>query len=356
MLEVKQIPRFAVACTVTIAIAGCSDASGPEDFDPVRTSEVAAEVLATFDDNPAVLAMDVLGSAFPDLGGGAAPAGVSPAGELPAGISDDLRLLDQIGPFLSPANPAAIFPVDLLGATFVYNVETGEYEVDPDRTEAPESGIRILLYAVDPILRQPVTPLDSVGYLDLTDESSPSADALGVLAVVNGVTYLDYLASAVQETGSVTFTADGYLSDGATQVRFTLSHVWSEASGVTVDYSIWIPGQDTELDLELNLDVQAEVVTMYLSVAHDGETVTLEATATETTLDGSVEHNANLVVDISGTPQQPVFTDAAGNELTNQELSALAALFGTIGLIVDAFDNLLFPAYLVFSVSILAGW
>ena len=50
MLEIKRISRFALACAVAIAIAGCSDATGPEDFDPVRTNEVAAEVLATFDD------------------------------------------------------------------------------------------------------------------------------------------------------------------------------------------------------------------------------------------------------------------------------------------------------------------
>ena len=83
---------------------------------------------------------------------------------------------------------------------------------------------------------------------------------------------------------------------------------------------------------------------------------TMAATASETTLDGSVTHNDNVVVTISGTPQQPVFTDSAGNQLTNQELQALAALFGSIGAILDGFDNLLLPAYLVFSISILAGW
>jgi hypothetical protein len=51
-----------------------------------------------------------------------------------------------------------------------------------------------------------------------------------------------------------------------------------------------------------------------------------------------------------------VFTDAAGNELTSQDLQALATLFGSIGMILDGFDNLLVPAYLVFSISVFAGW
>jgi hypothetical protein len=359
MLKPMWISRSALACAAAIAVAGCSDATGPEDFDPVSTNDVAAEVLATFDDNPAMLAIDVLGSAFPDFGNPAAPATVSPATadrDWPAGISEDLHLLDKVGPFLNPADAAAIFPADYLGKTFVYNPDTERYEVAADSVGAPENGIRLKLYAVDPVLHRPLTPLDDVGYVDLTDESTPSADALGVLAEIQGITYLDYLASAVQTTGALTFTADGYLSDGTTQVRFTLSHEWSEASGATVDYDVWVPGQDTAIGLYVNIDGQTEVVTLEMSVAHDGETVTMAATASQATLDGSVKHNDNVVVTISGTPQQPVFTDSAGNELTNQELQALAALFGSIGAILNGFDNLLFPAYLVFSVSILAGW
>ena len=359
MLKHTWVSRSALGCAVAIAAAGCSDATGPEDFDPVRTNDVASEVLATFNDNPAVLAIDLLGDAFPDFGSAAVPAAVSPAaldGNWPAGISSDLHLLNKVGPFLTPADPAAIFPADYLGKTFVYNPESGRYEIAPDSTGAPANGIRLKLYAVDPVLHRPITPLDDIGYLDLTDESSPSADALGVLAVIQGITYLDYLASAVQTIGGITFTADGYLSDGSTQVRFTLSHEWSETSGITVDYDVWVPTQDTAISLYLNIDGQTEVVTLEFSVTHEGETVTLAATASEATLSGTVEYNNDVVVYISGTPQQPVFTDAAGNELTDQDLQALGALFQSIGAILDAFDNLLFPAYLVFSISILAGW
>ncbi|MGD8727711.1 MAG: hypothetical protein PVH40_08705 [Gemmatimonadales bacterium] len=352
---------FPLAAALAIGVStGCSDSTGPQDFDPITANDAATELLTTFDDNPALLAIDILGTAFPNLGSQAPAAAPSAplSTELPAGVRKDLRILTSVGPFLNPANPAAIFPADYLGATFVYNTETGQYEVAPDSTGAPDSGIRLKLYAVDPVLRQPIEPLDDIGYLDLTDESSPSADALGVLAVVQEVTYLEYVASATQTTGAVTFTADGYLFDGTSQVRFTLSHDWSEATGATVDYSVWVPEQDpaTAIDLYLNIDPEAELVTLELSVTHDGETVSMEVIGSDTSISGTVSYNGDVVVTISGTPAQPVFTDSAGNALTNQDLQALAALFGSIGIILDAFDNLLVPAYLVFSVSILAGW
>ncbi len=351
--------RWITVCVGVAAVSACSDSTGPENFDPVTISNAATEVLAAFDNNPALQALDILDGAFPALGSQAAP----PASETPLqedlwpdGIGTDLRLLDMIGPFLNPANPAAIFPADFLGKTFVYNAETGKYEVAPDSAGAPENGIWLKLYAVDPVLHRPLTPLDDIGYLELTDESTPSADALGVVAVVNEITYLDYLASAVQETGSVTFIADGTLSDGVKDVEFTLSHEWSEATGITVDYEIWVPTDRVLLDLYVNLDPQTETLTLTLTVDDDGETVVLAGTVTVITLDGTITYEDNVVVNISGTPQQPVFTDADDNELTNQELHALAALFGCVGLLLDGFDNLLIPAYLVFSISVFGGW
>ena len=359
MRRQPQISRWFMVCIVAGAISACSDSTGPEHFDPVTTSNAATEVLAAFDNNPALQALDVLGGAFPILGGQVAPATSSPplpGDRWPDEIGSGLLLLDRIGSFLNPASPAAIFPADFLGKTFVYNTETGKYEVAPDSVGAPENGIWLKLYAVDPVLHRPLTPLDDIGYLELTDESTASADALGVLAVVNGITYLDYVASAVQETGSVTFIADGVLSDGTKEVQFTLSHEWSETTGITVDYEILVPTDDVLLDLYVNLDPQTETLTLALTVHDDGETVLLAATVTEATLDGAISYEDDVVVNISGTPQQPVFTDANEDELTNQELHALAALFGCIGLIFEGFDNLLIPAYLVFSISVFGGW
>ena len=347
-----------LTCAVALLFAGCSDSTSPEDFDAATASEAAGDVLASFDNNPALQAMDFLGDAFPTFGGAASAAPAARPQDMsgwPARI-DNLRFLERIGPFLSPADPAAVFPIDFLGGTFIYNVDTHRYEFAPDSTGGPADGIRLILYAVDPVLHQPVTPLNDIGYLDLTDESTPSADAIGVLAVVDQVTYLEYLASAVQSASSVTFSADGYLSDGEAQVNFTLTHEWSETTGITISYDVTVPTQSIALGLDLNLDGLTEAITLGMSVQYGNETAVLSATITETTVDGAVTYNDDPVVDISGTPQQPVFTDANGTELASRDLQALATLFGSVGLILDGFDNLLVPAYLVFTISVFSGW
>jgi hypothetical protein len=349
-------PVLAIVAAAALGLSGCSDSTGPEQFDPVGTNQAATEVLATFTDNPAVDAIGILSSAFPSFDGGAAAApAFSPAEDLswPERVDDRVNLLNRVAPFLSPTNPAAVFPADFLGKTFIYDADSARYVIAPDSIGAPANGVRLKLYAIDPILERPLVPLIDVGYLDLSDESTPSADALGVLAVVQGVTYLDYLATAVWTTSSLTFTADGYASDGQTQVNFTLSHTWSETDGLTVDYDISVPSTNSAVGLFLSVNGQSEVITLELSVMHEGESVVFEATLTETSLSGSVTHEGALVVEISGTPAEPVFTDAAGNPLTEEQLRALAEIFGSVGEIIDEFDDLLIPAYLVLHVSII---
>ena len=55
---------------------------------------------------------------------------------------------------------------------------------------------------------------------------------------------------------------------------------------------------------------------------------------------------------MSGTPDEPVFTDGSGNPLTDQQIRSLGELFLGITAIVSGFDVLLIPAYLVLQVSL----
>lgn len=346
-------PRIAGTSTVlvaaAIALGGCGEAAGPGDFDPVEANQAALEVLGPFDNNPAIEAMGLLTTAMPDFS--AAPAAATSAPD-PLGVPENLRLLTRVVPFLSPTQPAVIFPADLLGTTLIYNAGTGKYEVAPDSSGAPLNGIRLILYAVDPIFHQPVEPLTQVGYLDLTDEGTPAADRLGAIAVVNGITYLEYLASAVVTTTSLTFTAEGYLSDGMTQVDFSLSHTWSQVDGFQLSYVIDVPSRDVGLSVTANLDPQSEMATFELTVHDGGSSVVMSVQATPTSLSGSVTHGGNVVVKISGTPENPVFTDGADNPLSAEQAGALAELFEGVGAVIDGFDDLLIPAYLVLQVSI----
>ncbi len=342
---------LAVLVGTGLTLAGCSDSTGPDEvFDPVVANTAADEVFEPFNDNVALEAIDVLSDAFPSFASGA-PAMAPPDAELPSWFGGRLGLLQRIAPFRSPAEPAAIFPADLLGRTLVYDVELARYVVG-EGTGAPENGVRLILYAVDPILHQPVTPLNDIGYLDLTDESTPAADRIGILAVVNQVTYLDYAASAVLTTSSITFSAEGYLSDGTTVVDFTLSHSWSQEAGFSVSYDVSERNTDNGVQLSLNLDPATQTGTMGLTVTYGGNTLTFSGTGSDTAIEGTVSYNGQTVVEVSGSPDAPVFTDVAGNELTPAQLQALAEIFHSIGEILDGFDDLLKPAYAVFSVAI----
>jgi hypothetical protein len=337
-----------VATLLTLGLWGCSDSGSPETFDPVASNQVASEVMATFVDNPAIDALFVLETALPWVAGAAA-APPAPAIDSPYPAFDNARVLDRLLGFLSPASPAVLFPADLLGTTLVYNPATGQYEVDPAATGAPTNGVRIVLYAVDPIFLEPVEPLNAIGYLDLTDEGTVSADRAGVVVVIGNVTYLDYIASATVFTTSLEFDATGYLSDGVTVVDFALTHTWSEAEGFTLEYAIDVVEDDVSLDVLVVLDPTAESATLGLEVRHGTEMLAFDLTATATELAGSVTANGSVVVTVSGTPDAPVF-DADG--LSAEQQQALGELIEGIFAVVEGFNALLIPAYLVLQVSL----
>jgi hypothetical protein len=239
-----------------------------------------------------------------------------------------------------------VFPSDILGNTYVYNVDTQQYEADPTQTEAPANGVRFILYAVDPIIGQVLTPLQEIGTLDLTDESTPSADVVRLLAVVNGTTYLDYLASASRtSTGTATLNALGFVANGVAQVDFDLTFAAS-ASGIAADYLL--SANDNSIHLVASL-AAAGSVTATVTISDGTNAVALAFTAAGTTLDGTVKYNNSTVVLISGTPDNPVFTRADGTALTQSEIAALQYLGAIFEEIFDHFDDLLGPALLVFA-------
>jgi hypothetical protein len=340
------------AALAAFGLGACSDSTNPaESFDPTAANQATASVLATFSDNPALDALDVLQTALP----GFTPAPVAPAGILPLpddGALAELRALDRLLAFPSPGSSAALFPADLLGATLVYNTTTQQYEVDPAATGAPANGIRVVLYAVDPVFHQPVEPLNAIGYLDVTDESTAAADQVGIVAVIGDVTYIDYLGSAVVYTNAVTFSAVGSLSDGTTTVNFDLNHSYSAADGFVLTYDVDVPTASTSVHAEVQLDPNLETASYSLAVEHQGDAVSLDVTGSATAISGTVAHNGTTVAEVSGTPDEPVFTDGHGNPLTNEQIQALGELFGSIAAIISGFDVLLIPAYLVLQVSL----
>jgi hypothetical protein len=326
---------------ILAAAVACSDSTGPENFDPVDTQQKADVILAAFEDNPALLSLSALqGLTFAPLVQATAPG--APAMLAAPGVSARLRAVATAAPSFGSAAPTAIFPADLLGTTFVWSEQEGRYVQDPQRTGAPDDGVRLILYAVDPVLHRPLTPVagNEVGYLDIIDESTPSADALHLIAVVNDVTYLDYVASAVQTTSGLTLSAEGYISDGSDQVDFDLSLSGNESS-FTLDYLLTHEDGSIRLAGTSNGEDDADLT---LTISDGDNTIALEIHFTPSTVSGTIEYNGQVAVEISGTPEEPVFTRADGTPLTEQEIAALRHLGFLVEVIFDHFDNLLGPA------------
>jgi hypothetical protein len=328
-------------------LAACGDSTGPEDFDAQSTQLKAQAVLGAFDQNLALQSLSVLGST---ISFGAAQAALA-AGPFdptatPATTAERLRALRNLSPSFGGTGALALFPTDLLGKTFVWDVQLGHYVLDANATGAPADGIRFILYAVDPVLGRVLTPLNDIGYFDLIDVSTASADAVQLVAVVNDVTYLDYTASASKSTTSATVGAVGFLSNGTDQVDFDLSATLSGA-GFSVDYLI----EADQGSVRLVASLTEAGLSATLTLEGDGDTVEMELAIGTSTIEGGITYNGDLAVEIGGTPEQPTFTRPDGTPLTENEINALMALGAIIDQLFEAFDNLLAPALIVFAIG-----
>jgi hypothetical protein len=335
-----------LAIALLTVVVGCSDSTSPQDFNPTATQQKADAVLAALNGNLALKSLAALGGtiqlsvAQPAL----AAAPFDPTN--PTTLQARLQAL-AAEPNFGTTAALALFPADLLGKTLVYDSTAGRYVVDSTRTDAPGTGIRIALYAVDPVLGHVVYPLNEIGYLDITDVSTPSADAVRLVAVVNGITYLDYVASAVRTTTTIGVSAEGYLSDGNSQVDFNLSATVGSSS-VQLDYELSSGDNSVGLVATLQSDNN---FTATLTIKGGSDTVVLEATVTTSTLNGQITYNGVQAVVISGTPDNPTFTRPDGTALTQDEIASLKAIGDIIGVVFDAFDNLLGPALVVFALG-----
>lgn len=339
-----MLRKFGSGVLILAAAAACGDSTGPEDFDPVETQQKAELVLAAFE-NPAFVSLAALQNL--SFGGPLLSATVpmAPSELTTPALGSRLRAFLGALPSFGTASSLAIFPADLLGATFVWNQGQGGYAEDPNATGAPSNGVRVLLYTVNPITRQPVMPLDPRGYLDITDESTAAVDALHLVAVWEDVTHLDYVASATTSAAaeSVTLSADGYVSNGSDQVDFALSFTGTESSA-TVDYQI----THDEATISLTGSISAAGGDVTLSVSDGENTVALDVSVTLSTVSGTIEYNGDVAVEIGGTPDAPTFTRPDGTPLTENEIAALQALGDLIDVIFTHFDDLLAPALLAF--------
>ena len=350
-MKVTRRSAWIVGALAFLPLAGCESTTGPGEFDPVVTADAMAEMQ---------VAGEEVGEAF---------AGLALAGNLFAGSGAQLMLptaehgvmmdVATARAYADPAVAADFFPSNYLGVTFVWNFAEEGY-VASDEPGAPEDGIRVVYYAVDPFTHMPAEPLTALGRIDLRDLSTAASQRLGIAIVrtagEDDVTLADYFLDASYTATETSFgvrqIADGYLSDGAARLDFELVNEMDlneEQLILDQSYEMSLAGTDIGVAYEGTFtgdwETEAGTAEIAATVTGNGTSVRFElAVDAEEMLTGSVYHGSELVATISGTGDEPVFTNAAtGEPLTAEQLEALAEIFRAVEGLFELAEGI-FPA------------
>ncbi len=337
---------------VTLAACGGDD---PEPFNPTGMSEDMAALGAPFE-SQAATSFAYYGQAMDD-------AFVAP---IVSGSMNVIRSATEKRGFFNSAasvratiasltrRPAtnvalAVIPAEYLGQTYTYDPVDERYELS-DLTGAPANGVRFILYAINPVTREPVDPLQEVGYADLLDQSTGSSNSVRVQLVSNNVTYFDYGVTGSSTASSAQVVVDGYVTDGTTRVNFDLNtsavQTGSEAGAITFDYDLSIPNRDVQLDYLVVIASSAGggSIEVDLSVNGANGSVGIEGQLNEGPGVLNVSVNGDDFARINMTADQVTsITNPEGGELTAQETGALIAVWAAVLRGLDVFEDLLDP-------------
>ena len=347
----QSATRVLAAVALAALAAGCGkDSSGPDDspFDPAGTSSDLSAVNAAFD-SPAMLAFDAASDEISLTTGGSAALALQarPTAALATGgKASAMRYAGALAKALtrgtrpSLAVAAAAIPPDLLGTTFVYDVNVQHYAAS-DLTGAPANGVRFLLYAVNPVTGVPTEPLTEVGYVDVVTSQTSTSASVNIVVVSDNQTYLDYSAKVTANSASSgTVNVSGYVTNGHDRVNFDLDNhltFGDDTLGLDMDYVLTVPTRGGfRIDLEASVTASdvTDNSTVTLDLTAQGQHGTVRITGSETNGTGTfqVKVNGALFATIDVTADgQPVVTGKDGDALTAEEEAALEDVFSMFG-------------------------
>lgn len=349
----KRVGVALTSLTLAIYASACESGTGPSaNFDAQATANSVQEVVAAFQANQDALAsMNLATQAL----------GASMAGQMvPKNPGQILPSPEAAQSMVKDLTVQAIFPSNALGVTFVYDTAQGMY-VPSDQTGAPANGVRVIYYAVDPMTKMPVEPLNALGYIDLTDESTPASVRLGITIVQTGDTdvtladyYIDAAYTQTQTDLGVQLASVGYVSNGTDELDFDLSETLtlSSTSGmqVTMDYQASLAGKDVSVRFQGTGTVDQQTgdpstLNVTFTLHNGADEVVLDVTITgDSTLDGTLAFNGNTVMSLSGTTDSPSFTKADGSALTQSDMEALQNIWNSVGDLFNFVGDLFGPA------------
>jgi len=354
---VKRTRRWmgALALAAGLAAAACSsDVNKPENVNPQSVATGVSGITDQFSSNLAFQSLRELSTSFGfSAVSGAATAAAAVLPPLPGGSRGFTLSPAQHAALLqlslrTPSAEQAIFPVNVLGRTLVWDTTLNKYVVDSTLTGAPSNGVRFKLYLVgDTVLHRPQKPLIVVGYVDLTDLSNAQSNKLGVLIKYLSQTIADYTITGTLTTSALGLGALGYITDGTARLDFDLQ-VQVSLSGVGLNYTL-TGSNGFQAIVQANLNVGTGVTTVLWRVANGGNSVELDLSATDSTATGQILFNGVTVATVRGSQGNPTIVASGGHSLTAQDIESLRSVFAGFTELMDQVDGVFGPAHLVFN-------
>jgi len=265
---VNRFKKFsALGLTLVVGLAACDDAAGPGSdadgpFNPVTSAADFQAVESAFD-TPVFASLGAMSGSFSHINGAPALAStLLDAGWDLATAGESWQLQEAgnrvAGALYSSSAAALLIPESFRGRTYVYYPEQG-YHYDAERTGAPATGMRFILYEVNPVTHDPGTT--EIGYVDILDESTDASLVARLVVVSDGTEYMNYTVSASGLIGSVSFGVSGFITDGTDQVDLDLTTSFSStfaSERAEISYTIGVPTRDFDLTASLVMEFERE--------------------------------------------------------------------------------------------------
>jgi hypothetical protein len=331
-----------------VAAAACEPVTSPDSPDALDPNRA----LSDYEAMDKILAADAL-AGFRALGGrtglGASNA-IEVAGRVPA-VRDAATARDvahALARQLSGGTAAKPLISDRhLGKTLVYDATKDTYVVSPTRPGAPANGVRFITYETDasgkPILSK------ETGHADLLDEGATTGEAIVLRLVVvhKGATHLDYRTrlTIAGETGSI--TVDGFVSDGAARLDFTVA-VSARTSGVKTlldaDFDLQVKAREFRiLGKVRGIDEVTGDGTVGLTVRHGASSVAVDLVGSNGTINGTFTVNGKLLSTATGDAKTPTLKGPTGAPLTGGELLMVKHIVDMSDSVFDLVEDLVKP-------------
>jgi predicted small lipoprotein YifL len=352
-MRVTHYARRSLAATVlALALAACGKDNGPSTFDPQGTSADVAAAQSAFASEP-TSSFSAVGADISAVLNGSPVVASSAALALSGPSASSLRYARQLTSLLAQpgrgiqASVAAV-PSTVLGTTFVWD-ETSDLYVASSLTGAPASGVRFLLYAIDPVTLGPVEPVVEVGYVDVIDQSTTTVTDVRVKVAGGSVVYLDYHVAVTSTASSGVVTVSGFASNASTQANFDLQNTVSQSAAglvISLDYHLDVPSRSLALNWTAtfaNISDTEVAVTLDLGISGPNGDVRLVGTYGANGGTFTVKVNGDPFATVTLDGSSPVITGPDGQPLTPDEEQTLETILDYYDQSLHAITELLAP-------------